>query len=98
MAIPIFLGAAIWAGFKVAGGVLIQGVLTYFGYTILLKFSSVITSWGLNLLQTSGLLGKATVHFTGLAAWFIESLRIPECFSLYMSFAVITYLVSLVRR
>lgn len=96
MALPVFIAAGIWGGLSYLLNKIIFGVLIYALYKLLITYSGVLISWALDFLAPDKL-KDSQVHFSGFGAWIIESLKLADCFSLFISFGVIVFIIRLVR-
>lgn len=75
---------------------LLVGPFVFFVFGPMFKLSGYVTEKILAQIQPA--LDDVGISLDGVAAWFIEMLRIQECISMFMTFMVLGLSVSLIRR
>lgn len=90
--VPVLLG-----GLKMLLVKLLSVVFVYFIYKLLISYGATLTNWALAQFTSGVNLSQATVQFTGLSAWLAETMMLGQVISLFVSFAVVRFIIGLAR-
>lgn len=96
MAFPL-LAPVLLVGLKALLLKLLTVVVVYVIYKALMSYSDTLMDWGLNQITANVDLSQTTIQLTGMAAWLAETLKLGQIISLFISFCVVRFLISMVR-
>lgn len=96
MAFPLLI-PALMVPLKVLLIKVVEMVIVYFIYKVLMSYSSTLIDWGLSQITSNVNLSDAVVQLTGFAAWIAETMMLSQIISLFISFCLVRFLIGIVR-
>lgn len=85
-----------WANLMGWAMKLLVGPVAFYLFGPLFKLSGYVA--GQILAQIKPYLSDVGVELTGITAWFVSILRIQECLSMFMTFMVLGFTISMIKK